>query len=104
MEKQELNYSDCKMFINYISKAKASLFALHFATCRKNIDSAKVMVIDWYCDGVINLRNAEWLTHLLNEAIEDYEADDSAILSESLDCIMHEFKKMMKRLDIKRDN
>lgn len=104
MEKQELSYSDCSLFIKYISEAKASLFALHFTKCRNSIESAKDLLYDWYFDDKINFDYYDWFNHLFNEAIEDYNADDTATLDESLNFILHELKKLMQRFDIKQDS
>ena len=104
MEKQELSYSECRQFIKYILKAMDSLFKNDFKAVRDNIDSAKDMVVDWLGDGEISVVRAEWLMHLLREAIEDYEADDSDTLFETLRFIRFEFIKMMNQLGIKQDS
>lgn len=103
MEKHELSYSDCRIFIKYISKAIDSLFHHNFKAISENIDSAKDMLFDWRCDDEIGLRDDEWLTCLLSEVTAAYEMDDWASLFEGLCCIRDEVKKMMQRLGIKQD-
>lgn len=104
MEKRELSYSDCIVFLKYIQNARDGIFEMDFKAIQEHIDSAKKMVLAWLFDGKINVFDVEWLTHLLTEATEDYEVDDIVTLSDTLSFTSHEFRKMMKRYDIKQDN
>lgn len=97
MEKQELSYSDCRTFIEYIRKAIKGTIERDYEAIYENIDSARDMVTDWRYDGEILLSDYAFLTQCLNQAIAAFCIRDEDVLFFTLMKIKDGFREMMVR-------
>lgn len=97
MEKQELSYSDCMAFIEYIRKAMKGVIARDYEAVYENIDSARDMITDWRYDGEILLSDYAFLTQRLNQAIAALCIRDEAVLLFTLMKIKDCIREMMVR-------
>lgn len=104
MEKQELSYSDCKMFNKYMIEAMEKVIERDFKAVYENIDSCRDMLTDWRYDGDIGLSDYEFFAQKLNQATEALCLGYTSLLIETLMLIKDSVIKMMIRDGIKRDN
>lgn len=97
MEKQELSYSDCRVFIEYIRKAIKGVITRDYEDVYKNIDSARDLLTDWYYDGDILLSDYALLKQMLNQAVESFWIRDDDTLFLTLMKIKDSLREMMVR-------
>lgn len=103
MEKQELSYSDCKIFDKYIIEAMESVFVYDYEIFYKNIDSARDTIVHLRYDDKIGSSDASFFMQMLNKAIEAWCFGHMSLMIETLMLIKDSFIKMMVRYGIKCD-